>query len=360
MSKGKVLVAMSGGVDSSVAAVLLREQGYEVVGATMRLWSPAGEEYYDHPGSCCSLSSVEDARRVAASLDMPFYVLNFREAFADKVVAYFIESYRAGNTPNPCIACNRYMKFDLFLQKALALGLDYMATGHYVRRVVEGDRYYLEKAKDEQKDQSYALYNITNEQLWRILFPLGDLTKSEVRAIARQYGLPTAEKEESQEICFIPDDDYKRFLEQEAGMQARPGKIVLTDGRVVGEHNGVQNYTVGQRRGLGVTWPEPLYVLAVQPETNQVVVGTADQVWSDQLIADDCNLLYWPWSEDTVELTAKIRYHAAAVPCLAQLLPPRQLRVRFLQPVRAITPGQAVVLYADRRVVGGGIIQRQP
>lgn len=349
---------MSGGVDSSVAAVLLREQGYEVVGATMRLWSPQGAEYYDSPGSCCSLSSVEDARKVAASLDIPFYVLNFRDAFADKVVHYFIESYRAGNTPNPCIACNRHLKFDLFLQKALALGLDCMATGHYARRVAEGEHFYLETAKDKRKDQSYALYNITPEQLGRILFPLGDLTKEQVRTVARKYGLPTAEKEESQEICFIPDDDYKRFLQEEAGMEPRPGTIVLTDGRVVGEHHGVQNYTVGQRRGLGITWPEPLYVLAVNPETGQVVVGTADEVWSDRLLAADCNLLYWPWADRSAELHAKIRYHAPVVPCKVQLLPERQMQVQFLQPVRAITPGQAMVVYAGQRVVGGGIIQR--
>ncbi len=358
MSKGKVLVAMSGGVDSSVAAVLLREQGYEVVGATMRLWSPEGEEYFDNPGGCCSLASVEDARRVANELSIPFYVLNFRDAFADKVVNYFVDEYRRGNTPNPCIACNRHMKFDLFLQKAQSLGLDYMATGHYARRVETDDGCHLEKAADEQKDQTYALYGITRAQLAHTLFPLGDLQKPEVRELARQHNLPTAAKAESQEICFIPDDDYKRFLEQEAGIAARPGKIVLPDGRVLGKHSGVQNFTVGQRKGIGVTWPEPLYVLEVRPETDEVVVGTAAEVFGDELVAADCNLLYWPWTDQTVELAAKIRYNAKETPCLVELLPERRMRVKFLQAVRAITPGQAVVLYAGRRVVGGGIIQR--
>jgi tRNA-specific 2-thiouridylase len=324
----------------------------------MRLWSPEGEEYFDNPGGCCSLSSVEDARRVAGRLGIPFYVLNFREAFADQVVSYFIEAYRSGLTPNPCIACNRYLKFDLFLQKAVALGLDCIATGHYARRMVEGGRCYLEKARDDHKDQTYALYNITADQLQRILFPLGELTKPEVRELARQLELPTAEKAESQEICFIPDNDYQRFLQQKAGISPRPGNIVLPDGRVVGRHNGVQNYTVGQRKGLGIAWPEPLYVLEVRPATAEVVVGAGDLVWSDELLAEDYNLLYWPVSGDLAELTGKIRYNAPDEPCQVQLLPGQRMRVRFHRPVRAITPGQAVVLYHGQRVVGGGTISR--
>lgn len=356
MSKGKVLVGMSGGVDSSVAALLLQEQGYEVVGATMRLWSPAGEAYYDNPGGCCSLSAVDDARRVADRLGIPFYVLNFRQPFAERVVDYFVAEYQAGRTPNPCIACNRHIKFDLFLQKAFALGLDYIATGHYARRVSVGDDCYLEKGRDVDKDQTYALYSITNQQLRHVLFPLGELTKPEVRQLARLHQLPTAEKAESQEICFIPDDDYKRFLQQEAGLPDRPGDIVGTDGQVIGRHTGVHNYTIGQRRGLGITWPEPLYVLAVHPERAEVVVGTAGEVWSQELLANDCNLLYWPTSGATAELTGKIRYNATEQPCLVELLPERQMRVHFHQPTRAITPGQAVVLYAGERVVGGGTI----
>lgn len=354
MSKGKVLVAMSGGVDSSVAALLLQQQGYEVAGAIMRLWSAD-----DQSRSAESPTAVQNAEQVANQLGIPFQVFDFRAEFSERVMDYFACAYLRGDTPNPCVVCNRQLKFGLFLERASALGMDYMATGHYVRRVVEDGHCYLEQARDIGKDQTYALYGLRPEQLRRALFPLGELSKAEVRQLARDWQVPTANQAESQEICFIPDNDYRSWLNQRTGTMPPPGDIVLADGRVIGRHHGLRNYTIGQRRGLGLTWPEPLYVIELRPEANQVVVGVAAETGSDRLIACDCNLQYWPWSVEAVDLTARIRYHAQPVPCQAQLLPEQRLQVTFRQPVRAVTPGQAVVLYAGPRVVGGGTIMRQ-
>lgn len=355
--KPRVLVAMSGGVDSSVAALLLQEQGYEVAGATMRLWTSAAAT--NAADDCPSLTTVADARHVARRLHIPFYVFDFSKAFREQVVAGFIKEYESGRTPNPCITCNRYFKFGLFLQKALALHFDYIATGHYVRRQCDTETglCWLEKADDHHKDQSYALYNITEKQLRHTLFPLGDLTKEEVFAIARRHDLIRAGKAESQEICFIPDDDYRRFLTEEMGLKNPPGQIISQSGRVLGRHGGIHNFTIGQRRGIGLTHAEPLYVTAIRPETGQIVVGTTDEVWSQELLADDVNLVHWP-TDAMAELTAKIRYNARDVACSVELLPEGRMRVIFKQPVRAATPGQAIVLYSGSKLVGGGTIQQ--
>lgn len=336
----RVLVAMSGGVDSSLCVALLKEQGFDVIGVTMRLWtSPEFEEDAKEAGrGCCSLSAVEDARRVADKMNIPFYALNFKEPFRLQVVNYFVEEYRGGRTPNPCIACNRFMKFDLLLKKAFELEARYLATGHYAR--VEYDqllgRYRLKKARDAIKDQTYSLYNLTQEQLAHTLFPLGEYLKSEVREMAAGYGLAVADKPDSQEICFIPDDDYKRFLREEIEPGQEPGPIIDVAGNRLGTHEGLANYTVGQRKGLKLAVGRPLFVIALDVGNNTLLVGSDKDVFSSTLIADDLNFILLPQLTETVRVTAKIRHHAKEVP--ATLLPfgERQARLIFDEPEREI------------------------
>ncbi|MHB1415639.1 MAG: tRNA 2-thiouridine(34) synthase MnmA [Chloroflexota bacterium] len=355
----RVIVAMSGGVDSSVAAALLLEQGYDVIGVTMSLWLGSGDEGTVGHEGCCSLLGVDDARRVADRLGIPHYVLNFRSVFVDKVVDDFVAEYQRGRTPNPCIRCNRYVKFEALLRRALSLDADYIATGHYARIEYDGatGRYLLLRAAAAGKDQSYALYTLRQEQLARTLFPLGGLSKLETRQLARRLRLPVAEKAESQEICFVPDNDYGSFVRRYSGSEATPGPLVDQSGKVLGSHRGVAHYTIGQRRGLGVAVGEPLFVTAIDPRRNVVVVGREHDLYVDCLVARDINLIAIGRLSGPMSVTAKVRYRAPEAEAEAIQSDDDTLVVRFSRPQRAIAPGQAVVLYQGDTVLGGGTIQ---
>lgn len=354
-------MAMSGGVDSSVAAALLVEQGYEVIGVTMNTWTddiPLDIQMNEHSG-CCSLSAVEDARRVAHTLGIEYFVFNFQGKFASTVIDYFIDEYAHGRTPNPCIACNRYIKFSAFLDKARQLECDYVSTGHY-GLIGEDARFpgrkLLGKPADVRKDQTYVLYNLTQDALHHTLFPLGHMTKAEVRERARQLGLVTADKPESQEICFVYDDDYGRFLQERIPEAIRPGPLLNTQGEVLGEHKGLPLYTVGQRKGLGLTTPKPMYVVELDTASNAVIVGEDPEVYSPSLIASDMNWIAVPALTEPVRAMAKIRRMAPEAPCTVTPLANGAVRVDFDEPQRAVTPGQAVVLYQGDWVLGGGTI----
>lgn len=361
--KKRVLCAMSGGVDSSLAAALLLEQGYEVIGVTMQIWPDLPEDFTEtsHQG-CCSLSAVDDARSVANRLGIPYYVLNFQNVFEEKVIDYFADEYSRGRTPNPCIACNRYIKFDALLFKAQQLECDYVATGHYARVAQDDGRWQLKKAANPAKDQTYVLFNLTQDQLARTLFPLGDYPSKElVRDEAAQRGFfRVADKPDSQEICFIPDNDYGRFLEERVPEAIQPGQFVTTGGQVLGEHKGIAHYTVGQRKGLGLAAGRPLYVVDIDVPRNLVVLGSNEEVFRPGLEADDMNWIAIPALTETLQVTAKIRSTAKEVPCTLEPVDgaPGRVRARFDQPQRAVTPGQAVVFYQGDRVVGGGYIDR--
>lgn len=351
---------MSGGVDSSVTAALLKEEGYQVIGATMQIW-PSNElaDEVDRFGGCCGLDAVLEAKRVAHRLAIPHYVMNFRNLFAQKVIANFCREYSLGRTPNPCIRCNEHIKFDALLSRAKGLDADFVATGHYARIERDGvnGRYLLRKGVDRGKDQSYVLYMMSQNQLRHALMPLGGFTKERVRQIARELGLPVADKAESQEICFIPDGDYTGFLKEYVPQGAKPGPILDREGNTLGEHRGILFYTIGQRKGLGISAREPLYVVAIDRGRNAIIVGSKREVYADELIAADLNWIAMESLRHPIELKAKIRYrHREADAVITSLSRGDGAHVKFKQPQMAITPGQAVVFYHKDTVVGGGTI----
>lgn len=358
MEKKRVVVGMSGGVDSSVAAYLLKEAGYEVIGATMQIWQDEAREIQEENGGCCGLDAVEDARRVASMLGIPYYVMNFREEFQKQVIDYFMEEYLRGRTPNPCIACNRYVKWESLLQRSLEIGADYIATGHYARveRLPNG-RYSIRKSKTAAKDQTYALYNLTQKQLRHTLMPVGAYTKEEIRRIAEEIGLRVAHKPDSMEICFVPDGDYAGFISRNSSRRIPEGNFVTADGTVVGRHKGITHYTVGQRKGLGLSMGRPVFVTEIRPDTNEVVVGDSAEVFSRKLLCDRLNFMGIADLDGELEVTAKIRYNHQGARAVVRRLDEDLAEVEFEEPVRAVTPGQAVVFYDDEYVLGGGTIQ---
>ena len=350
----KAVVAMSGGVDSSVAAALLKEQGYEVIGMMLRLWSEPGKE---ESNRCCTPDSMVQARRVAAKLDIPFYVIDAKDVFRETVVEYFLEGYARGETPNPCLICNRKIRWTFLLDHALALGADFMATGHYARvKRPEGGKAELLRAVDRNKDQSYVLHVLDQEKLKHALFPVGEYTKPEIRQIAEKHGLPTASRKDSQDLCFLAGEDYRNFLQRNAAEMLKSGEIVTRDGTAIGSHNGLANYTIGQRKGLGVASPVPLYVITKDAVRNTLIVGTQEQLGSQELIARNVNWVSGETPREPFRAEVKIRYTAKEAEAWVKPMEEGQAQVTFDAPQRDITAGQAVVFYQNDVVIGGGII----
>ncbi len=376
----KVVVGMSGGVDSSVAAYLLKEQGYDVIGVTMQIWQDEDICSIEENGGCCGLSAVEDARRVASVLDIPYYVMNFKQEFKEQVIDYFVSEYLQARTPNPCIACNRFVKWEALLNRSLGIGASYVATGHYAGITkLDNGRYTVKKSVTQAKDQTYALYNLTQFQLEHTLMPVGAYTKDEIRDIAVKLNLPVAHKPDSQEICFVKDNNYAGFIadylkeeENRKLMEAKkallhtkdgnhvngltPGNFVDASGQIIGRHKGLAHYTVGQRKGLDLAMGHPVFVLELKPDTNEVVIGISTDVFSDRLYANKVNFMAIEDLEDEMVVEAKIRYGHKGARCTIKRTGKDEVLCIFDEPQRAITPGQAVVFYRDDYVVGGGTI----
>ena len=357
MSKGKVVVGMSGGVDSSVAAWLLKEQGYDVIGVTMQIWQDEENEVQEENGGCCGLSAVDDARRVASSIGIPYYVMNFKQEFQKNVIDYFTKEYLNGRTPNPCIACNRYVKWEALLQRSLSIGADYIATGHYARiDKLPNGRYAIRRSATLAKDQTYALYNLTQEQLAHTLMPVGNYSKDKIREMAEEIGLQVANKPDSQDICFVPDGDYATFIEENADASIHQGNFVTPDGKILGKHKGIIHYTVGQRKGLGLALGYPAFVLEIRPETDEVVIGTYEESLTHTLHANELNFMSVEDITEPVRVFAKIRYNHKGAWCTVEKTGEDEITCTFDEPIRAVTPGQAVVLYDGEYVLGGGTI----
>ena len=353
----KILIAMSGGVDSSVAAKLLCDAGNECIGCTMKLFDNC-DAGLSRSRTCCSLDDIEDARSVAFSLGMRYYVFNFKDDFREKVIKKFASAYLAGQTPNPCIDCNRYMKFDKLYERARLLGCDKIATGHYARIEFDGEKYLLKKARDESKDQSYVLYMLTQEQLAHTLFPLGELIKSETRTIAEASKLTNAQKPDSQDICFVPDGDYAAAIERLTGKTSAPGNFIDTDGNVLGTHRGITHYTIGQHRGLGLALPERRYVCKIDAGSGTVTLGSGTELYSREVLVRDFNWISGEAPSGPIRCSAKIRYRQPEQAANVEPLSENEALIRFDTPQRAVTPGQSAVLYDDDTVLGGGIIVR--
>jgi tRNA-specific 2-thiouridylase len=353
---GRVVVAMSGGVDSSVAAALLVEQGYDVVGMMMRLWSEPGPGAAAPANRCCTPDQMADARRVADRLRIPFYVLDVQAHFRQTIVQFFIDEHLAGRTPNPCIECNRQIRFTYLLEQALALGASHLATGHYARIRRTSDGYRLLRGRDEAKDQSYVLHVLDQRALAHALFPVGEYTKDEVRDLARRFNLPVAGKQDSQDLCFLSDGDYRRFLREHEARAVQPGLIVDQDGRELGRHEGLSFYTIGQRKGLGLAGGEPLYVLRKDAGRNALVVGPREALGRFELLAERVNWVSGRAPEGAIEAEVKIRYKAAALPALVTPLGADRAAVRFAGPVFGVTAGQGAVFYDGEECLGGGLI----
>ncbi|MBH1940143.1 tRNA 2-thiouridine(34) synthase MnmA [Mobilitalea sibirica] len=382
----KVVVGMSGGVDSSVAAYLLKEQGYDVIGVTMQIWQDEDICSMEENGGCCGLSAVEDARRVASALNIPYYVMNFKQEFKENVIDYFVAEYLQARTPNPCIACNRYVKWESLLKRSMDIGASYIATGHYASiEKLNNGRYAIKKSVTRAKDQTYALYNLTQFQLEHTLMPVGAYAKDEIRAMANQLQLPVANKPDSQEICFVSDNNYAGFISDYLNKEddslagsvktknaknimnttsliknqyngLTPGNFINTAGEVIGQHRGLIHYTIGQRKGLNLAMGQPVFVLELRPETNEVVIGNSNEVFTDRLYANRLNFMAIEDIVDEITVEAKIRYSHKGARCRVKRTAEDEVLCIFEEPQRAITPGQAVVFYQDDYVVGGGTI----